>query len=692
MAQQLLTKSQARTKQRIAARATRPASAQSSQRRSHPILQLQRRLGNRRVMQLIQARRLTPEGKVIDFQRKLSVGAADDHYEQEADRVARQVMNIPDAVVPNAMQRDTSSEKDQTLQTKPLAASITAFVERQSMPDEESEHKPVEARFSAEASREPLQRQHEADEEEAKPIQAKSGRSLSDSFEAGADVETRVSQSEGRGSPLPDPVRAYLEPRFGVDFSQVRVHTGSDAIQMNRDLGARAFTHGSDIYFGEGHGPGNLELSAHELTHVVQQTGPVVQDERSVRQPGDLYERGVRRGSHATQRKVIQKVIQRAPVNTHFGEFKDEYFADIKQDGTAIGADLFLKFTPNDKVDATKVALTQSVKNYVEGNPIAVDVTKEAQQVKSGTAKGYYVDQLSEYRNPLYATSGEPGSDKDKLESYATPSPVRELTQAEKDANTAAKLTGPKYDGWGEHGYRKKIGADWKTKAAELHDAPTLPTRKANSGKVFETAAVAIDGTQKGTYYGSVSWGLKTDAAGKLSKVDMAKASDAVPTQNFMAAAKLWNASSARGTLVTKADDTKVYDASLSEKFKLKKDVKLDQKSKSLANDIVYLFVEVDASEPTHGGKTGYVKMSDVKDKGDGKSNVKLPYIDVKLTNAVTKLYKAKDKKDLLVELPKDTRLRVNKTEGDLLEIEVVHGANAAATGWIDKGQIKDEA
>ena len=66
-----------------------------------------------------------------------------------------------------------------------------------------------------------------------------------------------------------------MEPRFGVDFSHVHVHTGSDAIHMNRDVGAQAFTHGSDIYFGEGHSPTNLALTAHELTHVIQQTGGV---------------------------------------------------------------------------------------------------------------------------------------------------------------------------------------------------------------------------------------------------------------------------------------------------------------------------------------------------------------------------------------------------------------------------------
>ena len=66
-----------------------------------------------------------------------------------------------------------------------------------------------------------------------------------------------------------------MEPRFNSDFSQVRVHTGNEAVQMNRELGAQAFTHGSDVYFGPGKAPGNNELTAHELTHVVQQNGTI---------------------------------------------------------------------------------------------------------------------------------------------------------------------------------------------------------------------------------------------------------------------------------------------------------------------------------------------------------------------------------------------------------------------------------
>ncbi|MGR9086237.1 MAG: eCIS core domain-containing protein [Gammaproteobacteria bacterium] len=214
----------------------------------HPVTRLQRKLGNRNVAKFVQAKRLTPEGQVMGLQCRLTVGAADDRYEQEADRVARQVMGMTDAETANSMRRNISPAedgKDRALQTKPLAASMTPFV----------------------------QRQPEAEEEDKEPIRAKPAGSLSGGFEAGEDVEIRLNQSKGHGSPLPDPVRTYMEPRFGVDFSGVRVHTGEDALKMNQAVGAQAFTHGADIYFGEGHSPTDLALTAHELAHVVQQTG-----------------------------------------------------------------------------------------------------------------------------------------------------------------------------------------------------------------------------------------------------------------------------------------------------------------------------------------------------------------------------------------------------------------------------------
>jgi hypothetical protein len=104
-------------------------------------------------------------------------------------------------------------------------------------------------------------------------------RSAEDGLQTGDDLETRLNQSQGNGNPLSDDVRAFMEPRFGTDFSGVRVHTDGNAVQMNRDLNAQAFAHKQDIYFASGkYDPSShtgKELLAHELTHVVQQTGAV---------------------------------------------------------------------------------------------------------------------------------------------------------------------------------------------------------------------------------------------------------------------------------------------------------------------------------------------------------------------------------------------------------------------------------
>jgi hypothetical protein len=116
-------------------------------------------------------------------------------------------------------------------------------------------------------------RQKAKDDEEDKQIQSNPAGSPGGNFDAGEEVEARLSQSKGGGSPLPESVRDYMEPRFGADFSDVDVHTDSDTMKMSRNVGARAFTHDSDIYFGVGHSPSNLALTGHELTHVVQQTG-----------------------------------------------------------------------------------------------------------------------------------------------------------------------------------------------------------------------------------------------------------------------------------------------------------------------------------------------------------------------------------------------------------------------------------
>jgi len=178
------------------------------------------------------------------IQTKLTVGAPGDKYEQEADSMAAKVMTMPDSAIKQPIQRQTDSQTE-AVQRQPEVNSITPLVQRSWGEEEE--------------------------------VQMKSGveRASDGSTQASSSIESRLASSKGGGSALPDDVRSFMEPRFGADFSDVRVHKDSNALQMNKELGAQAFAHGSDIYYGAGKSPGKDELTAHELTHTIQQTGGV---------------------------------------------------------------------------------------------------------------------------------------------------------------------------------------------------------------------------------------------------------------------------------------------------------------------------------------------------------------------------------------------------------------------------------
>ncbi len=103
--------------------------------------------------------------------------------------------------------------------------------------------------------------------------------SYESNFGEKSDFETligsRLNSSKGGGSPLANDAKSFMESRFGSDFSRVKVHTDSDAVQMNKELNAQAFTHGNDVYFNRGRYDPNSSsgkhLLAHELTHTIQQ-------------------------------------------------------------------------------------------------------------------------------------------------------------------------------------------------------------------------------------------------------------------------------------------------------------------------------------------------------------------------------------------------------------------------------------
>lgn len=92
-----------------------------------------------------------------------------------------------------------------------------------------------------------------------------------------AGLATAINHSKHSGSGLAHHSKSRFESTFGSDLSGVRIHNGSEHNQLAKSLNAKAFTTGSDIFFGEGHyRPGTQDgdrLLAHELTHVMQQSG-----------------------------------------------------------------------------------------------------------------------------------------------------------------------------------------------------------------------------------------------------------------------------------------------------------------------------------------------------------------------------------------------------------------------------------
>nr|WP_315157174.1 DUF4157 domain-containing protein [uncultured Flavobacterium sp.] len=89
------------------------------------------------------------------------------------------------------------------------------------------------------------------------------------------NLESNLNNSISGGSPLSSNIKTEMESGFGADFSKVRIHNDSNAVQMNKQLGSQAFATGNDIYFNEGKfnpsSQSGKHLLAHELTHTVQQ-------------------------------------------------------------------------------------------------------------------------------------------------------------------------------------------------------------------------------------------------------------------------------------------------------------------------------------------------------------------------------------------------------------------------------------
>ncbi|MBW4644931.1 MAG: DUF4157 domain-containing protein [Goleter apudmare HA4340-LM2] len=187
------------------------------------------------------------------IQAKLKIGAVGDKYEQEADRVAQEVVSRINAPA------SAQSTQGQSVQRQ-------GQPQNQGQPDEELQAKPS----ISDLQRSPLF-----------PEVQREAKSTLQSGEASTDLESAINSARGSGQPLEAGLQRSIGQAIGADFSGVRVHTDAQSDQLNRSIQAKAFTTGQDVFFRQGaYDPGSRggqELIAHELTHVMQQNGGTVQ-------------------------------------------------------------------------------------------------------------------------------------------------------------------------------------------------------------------------------------------------------------------------------------------------------------------------------------------------------------------------------------------------------------------------------
>ncbi|MCX2680333.1 DUF4157 domain-containing protein [Galbibacter sp. EGI 63066] len=205
----------------------------------------------------------------VGIQPKLTVGQPNDKYEKEADSMA-------DTVVSNSSKPDIQNKEISSIQRESLATPLED--EKLGTAEQRMEEdKLVQEKPEGEAMEEPEEEMvskmdEEKEEEEGEAVQTKSNTS---SNTASSGLTQQIKKKTGKGEKLSKNTKGEMESSFRKDFSDVNIHTDKDAVNMNRELKAQAFTHGKDIYFNSGkYNPDTTEgkrLLAHELTHVVQQ-------------------------------------------------------------------------------------------------------------------------------------------------------------------------------------------------------------------------------------------------------------------------------------------------------------------------------------------------------------------------------------------------------------------------------------
>ncbi|MGE0598873.1 MAG: DUF4157 domain-containing protein [Dehalococcoidia bacterium] len=223
---------------------------------THPLLGLQARAGNQAIARMIQRESEGPELEEEELQMKHDAAL---QRSEGAEAEEEELQMKHDA----SLQRSEGAEaEEEELQMKHDTS--------------------LQRSEGAEAEEEELQMKHdtslqrsEGAETEEEELQMKHDASPQVGLEGGAVgdvIESQVNSMRGQGSGVPGSIRSQMEAATGADLSGVRVHQGAEADTLNRQLTAKAFTTGSDIFLRNDSKPSDSQLMAHELAHVVQQS------------------------------------------------------------------------------------------------------------------------------------------------------------------------------------------------------------------------------------------------------------------------------------------------------------------------------------------------------------------------------------------------------------------------------------
>lgn len=242
---------------------------------------------------------------LMPIQTKLAINTPGDRYEQEADRVAEKVMRMEDH-------------------------SSSAL----------GHHKIS------------LQRKCAACEEEEEDQKLMRKGESGGGIVAGPSLVSQLNTSKGTGMPLPASTKGFMENSIGADLSKVRVHSDRKATEMSRRIHAKAFTHGTDIYFNQGefkpHTSQGKRLLAHELVHTMQQASG-----------------------------LFRSTIQREGEEKKGGE-KKEITTKVE---VVTGHDF------SEEKTKTKATTTRSAEEKVAEGVTATATEKTSDEIKSGTAE-----------------------------------------------------------------------------------------------------------------------------------------------------------------------------------------------------------------------------------------------------------------------------------------------------------------